>query len=78
MDPHDVAKVCVGWISTQEYSINDAFVEGLAVGAQRPKRLFSGKLGAFTFFFSNSEKKALKEVRSLKDPCKRKRKNTRR
>lgn len=63
----DLAGICIGWTSDVDYSRWDAFTEGLAIGATRPKRLFLAKKEVFTFFFANSEKKALKNVSKLKD-----------
>jgi len=61
-----VAEICIGWTATKNYTIKDAFHEGLAVGRRRPKRLFSAQKGLFTFFFP-SEREALKEIRKLPD-----------
>jgi len=66
-DHNEVAGVCIGWICDHKnYTINDAFQEGLEVGRRNPKKLFSANLGVYTFFFEN-EKKALKKIQRLPD-----------
>lgn len=65
-DYHELAAICIGWTSKRNYTIDDAFREGLAVGVKRPKRLFSAKTGAFTFFFED-ETEALKQIGKIPD-----------
>jgi len=66
-DPLEVARICLGWISTEDYSHRDAFIEGLTVGLKKPKRVIAAKLKNFTFFFDKPEKTILREVSSLPD-----------
>jgi hypothetical protein len=63
----DLAGICIGWTSDVDYSQWDAFREGLAIGATRPKRLFLARKDTFNFYFPDSEKKALKKILKLKD-----------
>jgi len=62
-----LAGICIGWTSDVDYSHWDAFMEGLAIGSTRPKCLFLARKETFSFYFANSEKKALKKISKLKD-----------
>lgn len=68
-DVGELAEICIGWTSEKNYTLRDAFFEGLAIGAQRPrpKHLFSAKKDVFTFYFATSEKKALRRISALRD-----------